>query len=58
MVVSNNHWVFHLKGIILGCEMGFGGTTIEGNTHTTGLHEEPEDPEEEVPAIRCSWCAV
>ena len=26
----NNHWVFLIKMIILGC---FGGTTIFGNTH-------------------------
>ena len=30
MVVPNNHGVFLLKMIILGC---FGGTTIYGNTH-------------------------
>ena len=31
MVVPNNHGVFLLKIIILGC---FGGTTILGNIHT------------------------
>ena len=32
MVVPNNHGVFLLKMIILGC---FGGTIIKGNTHMT-----------------------